>query len=273
MPTTKHPSLFYDAVAEYYTLFYRDWEAQMEREGLGLRTIFRNRGVLRVLDASYGAGVRAVPLATLGFDVVAADPSEGLLQKAREIAQEHGVEDKIEFVRSDFMDILDHVTGPFDAVICKGNSLPHLLSDDEIETALLNFYELLRPGGTLIIGMRDFGQFMEDRPRFLPGFMHDFAEGGEFITFETWEWEDGPPVIATRNLFIVKGKGEQYDAIKRCVVFRPLSTDEVKVVLLEIGFEEILDQPDRAERVLVARKPLAFKQTPLWLKRQDGKRG
>jgi hypothetical protein len=38
-------------------------------------------------------------------------------------------------------------------------------------------------------------------------------------------------------------------------MFRPLSTDEVKVVLLETGFEDVTDQPDRSERVLVARKP------------------
>lgn len=267
------PSEFYDAIAEYYPFFYRDWKTQMEREGLGLRSIFRNRGVLRVLDMSYGAGARAASLAALGFDVVAIDPSAGMLRLAHDIAEENGVADKIEFLRGDFDQIDELVTGPFDALICKGNSLPHLVTDDEIETALLNFYELLRPGGTLVIGMRDFGLFMEDRPRFLPGFIHDYAEGGEFITFETWEWEDGPPVIATRSLFIVKGKGERYDAIKRSVVFRPLSTDEVKVVLLEIGFEDIADQPDRSERVLVARKPLSFKQTPLWLKRQGVKRG
>jgi hypothetical protein len=63
-------------------------------------------------------------------------------------------------------------------------------------------------------------------------------------------------VIATQNLYIVKGKDKDYKAMKRQVVFRPLSTDEVKVVLLEVGFEEITDQPDRSERVLVARKPL-----------------
>lgn len=263
---------FYDAIAEYYPLFFRDWETQMEREGLGLRSMFRNRGVRRVLDASCGAGAQAVPLAQLGFEVVAVDPSAGMLRKAKEIAEKSGVADKVQFVQGDFLHLLDQVEGTFDAVISKGNSLPHLLLDDEIETALLNFYELLRPGGTLVVGMRDFGPFMEDRPRFLPGFIHNFEDGGEFITFETWEWEDGPPVIATRNLFIVKGKGGNYDAIKRSVVFRPLSTDEVKVVLLEVGFEDIRDQADRSERVLVARKPLAFKQTPVWMKR-DGNRG
>ncbi|MBZ0295058.1 MAG: hypothetical protein K8L99_21015, partial [Anaerolineae bacterium] len=131
----------------------------------------------------------------------------------------------------------------------------HLLLDDEIELTLHTFYDFLRPGGILVVGMRDFGPFMEDRPRFIPGFTHELEDGSEFITFDLWEWQDGPPIIATQNLFIVKGKGEHYETIKRQVIFRPLSTDEVKVVLLEAGFEEIKDQPDRTERVLIARKP------------------
>jgi glycine/sarcosine N-methyltransferase len=247
---------FYDAIADYYPLFYRDWQTQLEREGLGLRMIFRNRGVQRILDASCGVGTQAVPLAQLGFEMVAADPSLGMLNKAAETAATYHVSDKIQFVHADFLTLPDAVEGPFDAVVSKGNALPHLLTDEEIETAVLIFYELLRPGGTLVIGMRDFGLFMEDRPRFLPGFVHENEGGEEFITFDIWEWEEGPPVIAKQNLFIVKGKGAHYDTIKRQVAFRPLSTDEVKVVLLEVGFEEVTDQPDRWERVLVARKPL-----------------
>lgn len=246
---------FYDAIAGYYRYFYRDWETQLEREGLGLRAVFRNKGIQRVLDASCGAGAQAVPLAQLSYEVVAADPSAAMLRKAREIADQYKVADKIQFVQADFSQLLDKVQGPFDAVITKGNALPHLLLDDEIESALLTFYELLRPGGVLVIGMRDFDPFMEHRPRFLPGFIHEDADN-ELITFDIWEWQDGPPVIATQNLFIVRGNGLNYETIKRRVVYRPLSTDEVKVVLLEIGFEDITDQPDRAERVLVARRPL-----------------
>lgn len=252
-----HTNEFYDAIAQYYPLFYRDWDIQLEREGLGLRSIFRNKGVIRVLDAACGAGTQAVPLAQLGFEVVAADPSSGMIQKAQETANRFGVSDKIRFVCIDFLRLHETVDGPFDAIVCKGNALPHLLLDEDIEATLLTFYELLRPGGSLVIGMRDFGPFMEDRPRFLPGFAHENDEGEEFITFDIWEWEEGPPVIATQNLFIVRGKENEYDTIKRQVIFRPLSTDEVKVVLLEVGFEDITDQPDRWERVLVARKPLA----------------
>lgn len=247
---------FYDAIAEYYHLFFRDWETQLEREGLGLRAIFRNKGVLRVLDTACGAGTQAVSLAMQGFEVVAADPSGGMLRKAQATADEYGVQDKIEFVRCDFNSLPDMVAGPFDAIVCKGNALPHLLLDEEIEMALHIFHDLLRPGGTLVIGMRDFGPFMEDRPRFIPGFTHELEDGSEFITFDLWEWREGPPVIATQNLFIVKGRDQAYETIKRQVIFRPLSTDEVKVVLLEAGFEDIADQPDRTERVLIARKPL-----------------
>jgi glycine/sarcosine N-methyltransferase len=249
---------FYDAVAEHYPLFYRDWESQLDREGLSLRALFRNKGITRVLDAACGTGTQAVALARLGFEVTACDPSAGMLRKATEIAANYGVDAVIDFQRVDFARLPEVVDGPFDAVVCKGNSLPHLLLDEEIESALLNFYELLRPGGVLVIGMRDFGPFMDDRPQFIPGFVHEEDGGGEFITFDLWEWHDGPPVIATQNLFIVRGNEKSgYKTVKHQVRYRPLSTDEVKVVLLESGFSDVSDEPDRTERVLVARKPLS----------------
>jgi glycine/sarcosine N-methyltransferase len=255
MPATNNTNDFYDAIAQYYPMFHRDWETRLEREGLGLRSIFRNKGIKSVLDAACGAGAQAVPLAQLGYAVTAIDPSPGMLRKAQEIAQQYGVLDSIIFERADFLHLHELVSAPFDAVVCKGNALPHLLLDQEIEGTLRLFADLLRPGGVLVIGMRDFGPFMEDHPRFLPGLAHQFDDGSEFITFDLWEWQEGPPVIATQNLFIVRGKGASYETIKRRVIFRPLSTDEVKVVLMEVGFVDISDQPDRSERVLVARKP------------------
>jgi glycine/sarcosine N-methyltransferase len=247
---------FHDAIAEYYPYFYRDWETQLQREGLGLRAIFRNRGVTRILDASCRAGAQTIPLAQLGYEIVATDSSAGMLRKLQEIAAQYNVLDKIQRERVDILHLPEIVSAPFDAIVSKGNALAELLLDAEIETALINFYRLLRPGGTLVIGMRDFGAFMQDRPRFIPGFIHEIEDGEELITFDTWEWRDGPPIIATQHLFLVQGKAQNYKTIKRSISYRPLSTDEVKVVLLEVGFEDIQDQPDRAQRILIARKPL-----------------
>ncbi|MCA9914361.1 MAG: class I SAM-dependent methyltransferase [Anaerolineae bacterium] len=246
---------FYDAIAEYYPLFYKDWETQLQREGLSLRSIFRGRDVQSVLVTAAGVGTQAVPLAELGYEVVATDPSAGMLRKAMQTAEGRGVLDKIRFERSSFAELPEVVGGQYDAIICKGNALPHLLTDDDIETALLTFLEMLNPGGTLVIGMRDFDYFIQHRPRFLPGFDHVDDEDQEFITFEIWEWEDGPPMIATQNLYMVKGHPKHLNAIKRSVKFRPLSVDEVKVVLLELGYEDFQEYPDRWEQVVYVRKP------------------
>jgi SAM-dependent methyltransferase len=255
MPTRNNTNPFYDQIARYYPLLFRDWAIQMEREGLGLRSIFRNQGITRVLVAPCRAGAQAIPLAQMGFQVIAAESSRGMLDKAREIAAQYNVIDKITFIESDLIDLPRRVSPPFDAVICKGNALPHLTEDREIEAVLRGFSNLLRPGGMLIIGMRDFAQFMEDRPRFIPGQARRLEDGREFITFDLWEWRDGPPILARQNLFIVQGRGRHYETARRRVVFRPLSTDEVKVVLLEHDFTAIEDQFDRGERMLIARRP------------------
>lgn len=246
---------FYDAIADFYQLFYKDWEVQLEREGLTLRSIFRNKGIETVLDVGCGPGTQSVPLAKLGFNITGVDPSPKLLKKAEQTAQKENVD--VRWIQGDFLSLEEVVDAPFDAIICKGNSLPHLLTDAEIEQAIETFFKLLRPGGVLVIGLRDFETMLEHRPKFLPGFNHQDSNDSEFITFDIWEWQDGPPVIATQNLYIIRGQGEDYKTIKRTVHFRPLSTDEIKVVLLEQNFEDIEQSSDRWEQVITARKPLS----------------
>ncbi|MBN1563856.1 MAG: class I SAM-dependent methyltransferase [Anaerolineae bacterium] len=245
---------FYDDIADDYHLLYRDWDSQLEREGLNLRRFFRPHGVKTILDASCGPGTQAIALAQLGYDVTAADPSAGILDRAQKNAAAYDVADKITFVQSDFQNLHNNVKGPFDAIMTKGSSIPHLLLDEQIEETLLIFNELLRPGGLLLIGLRDFETLIEDRPRFLPGRIHDGPEE-QIITFDVWDWDDGPPITVTVNSFIVRGSGETYRATKRPVVFRALTADEVEVVMSEVGFEHIEAQQDRWELIMTGTKP------------------
>lgn len=249
---------FYDAVADAYHLYFRDWETQLEREGLQLRRWFRDRDIKRVLDASCGPGTQSIALAQLGYDVVACDPSSGMLLRAHRHAVEYDVEDKIEIIQSDFLSLPDNVKGTFDAIITKGNAFPHLVTDAEIEKALRIFYGLLRPGGTVIIGMQDFEPYIEGRPRFIPGRIHDadlVDNEPEIITFDKWDWDEGPPLTVTVNNFILKGRGDEYEVRKHEVIFRALTAAEVQVVLLEANFENIEIIRDRLELVMMANKP------------------
>ncbi len=249
---------FYDAVADDYHLWYRDWQSTLEREGLQLRSWLRGRNVSRVLDASCGPGTQSIALAQLGYEVTAADPSQGMLERARRHAQEYKVEDRITFVQSDFSNLVRTIErDDFDAILTKGNAFPHLITDEAIEEALQNFYRLLRPGGTVIIGFQDFEPFVEDRPRFFPGRVHDpeLAQDPQIITFDIWDWDDGPPLTVTVNNFIVSGRGEKYQAVRRPVIYRALTTVEAQVALLEANFVDIQSIRDRLELVMIATKP------------------
>ena len=96
---------FYSAVAEHYHLFYRDWEATLDREGALLRRTLSAHGVKTVLDASCGTGTQAIALARLGFVVIATDITQEMINQARHNADRFKVADKIKFGRFGFLDL------------------------------------------------------------------------------------------------------------------------------------------------------------------------
>lgn len=245
---------FYDAVADDYSYFYRDWQATMEREGAALRRAFRDQGIKTVLDASCGVGTQSIPLARLDFEVTAVDPSPRMLQKARENAATFGVAEDITFITGDFLSLPRIMAVKFDALISKGNALPHLLTDDQIKTALRGFYDLLRPGGMLVIGIRDFDSMLEDRPRFVPRQVHTEDPARDVILFDLWEWHDSDPVTVTFNTFIVSGKGDHYSARRYPVTYRALRREELEALLGEAGFTQIKVERDVWELVFTAKR-------------------
>jgi glycine/sarcosine N-methyltransferase len=245
---------FYDAIAEHYHLFYRDWRATLQREASALRRLLRDRGAKMVLDASCGTGTQTIALAQLGYEVTAADPSFNMLLKARENAMQYDVADEITFVRAGFLDLPFALVGPYDTVITKGNSLPHLLTDEELTHALRNFHRLLRPDGSLVIGIRDFDFLLEDRPRFMPRQTHTDDPDQDFILFDVWDWDDGPPTTVTFNTFIVNGKGMDYKVNKYPVTYRALRREELESMLANAGFVDIKVETQLWELVFTARK-------------------
>ncbi len=225
---------FYDAVVDHYQLFYRDWLAAVEREGMTLRRALGTLRGQKVLDASCGIGTQTLALAKLGCRVTASDINASMLEKARENAAQAKV-GSITFVQAGFLDLRTTVNGTFDAIITKGNALPHLLTDAELTQALFTFRDLLKPGGKLIIGIRDYDTILEDRIRFVPGQFHD-NPAEQHILFDIWDYDDGPPTVITFNKFRVSGEGEDYAVVKHSVKYRALRRAELEAMLAAAGF-------------------------------------
>lgn len=144
------PETYYDdrGAAEWDRLT-GDLSGRLEWEG----TIAQLERVLpesgRVLDAGGGAGRYAVWLAERGYDVVLVDPSEGQRTVAGETVAERGLADTVTVRPGDVRD-LDFAAASFDATLCLGGPLSHVLDADERAAAARELRRVTAPGGTVV---------------------------------------------------------------------------------------------------------------------------
>ncbi len=101
------------------------------------------------IDLAAGEGRNAVWLARRGWHVIAVDFSQVGLEKARRLAQEHGVDDR---VRTMLADALTYAPPePVDLVVVAYLQLP----PEQQRTVLEHAATWLRPGGTLLVVAHD----------------------------------------------------------------------------------------------------------------------
>ena len=155
----------YDDLAAVYEWLVPDGMATPEGAAAAFADALPASG--RVLDCAAGTGLLAVGLALRGYEVVATDASPGMVERARALADEHGVEVTAEVRRWDELGGL----GEFDAVLCVGNSIVHAPGRTARMAAFAGMAGVLRPGGTLLVTSRNWeaqrdmagGLYVEDR--------------------------------------------------------------------------------------------------------------
>lgn len=135
----------------------------------------------RVLDVACGTGLHARALAERGVEVVAADASEAMLQEAK--AHIGDVGDLIEWVHGPMEQIAQSVAGPFDAVICVGNSLPHLLTDERLRATVQGFRSLLASTGIAVVQILNYNRILNRRERIVGITRHGDTEYVRFYDF------------------------------------------------------------------------------------------
>ena len=92
----------------------------------------------------------------------------------------------------------------FDLVIACDNALPHLLSDDEIRQAFMEFYEVTSESGGCIISVRDYDAMERGGRKLYPRQVHDIPQG-KILIFDCWDF-DGDFYDIT--MYIVEDTGQ-----------------------------------------------------------------
>jgi len=236
---------YYDGLSSHYHMFQQDWAQMVEKEREAFGEAFEGRNVKKVLDASCGSGEQAIALAGLGLNVTACDPSGGLVKRCAENAKKFGFEKTLRAQQSDFLNLTKDFSselGTFDAIVTKGSSLPHLHTDNDLRQALKNFHDLLRPGGVVNIGVRDYDYFINSTAKIYPRQVRVGQNiDDEHIIFDVWEWHKGAEnqQLVNFNTFHINGESKQHTASKFVTTFRALFREEMERLMAEAGLVDV----------------------------------
>ncbi len=135
------------------------WATRAKSEGTFFIDMLRGAGVTKVLDAATGTGFHSVALAEAGFDVTAVDGAPFMVEKARENLAARGLDVRCEV--AGWRQIDSVVAGPFDAIVCLGNSFGHLFSEADLDAALAGFRRVLVPRGLLVLDQRNYDAILD----------------------------------------------------------------------------------------------------------------
>ena len=195
-----------------------------------------NKKSLKVLDAATGTGMHAIALAKDGYDVTGADLSLEMIEIARRNAQNAGT--KVRFEAVGFGHLAQPFNHqPFDALLCMGNSLPHLLSAEDLKSCFKDFAACLKPGGMLLIQNRNFDEVLGRQDRWMEP--QTFAEGEKQWVFERF-YDFNPDGTIQFNLVTLKRRGQEaWSSSVLSTTLRPILRDELVLLLKEAGFSQI----------------------------------
>lgn len=180
--------MLYDALAEHYHLLFEDWQRSLVKQGEIISALIPPPEACgKVLDCACGIGTQAIGLALRGYDVEGSDVSLLEVQRARRESASRGL--SIPFRRDDMRSLAGSSQGQFGCVLALDNAIPHLDSDEDIVMALSAMRRRLRPGGTLLLSIRDYGPLIAARSKSTEPMI--FSDGGRRrIVHQVWDWQD-----------------------------------------------------------------------------------
>lgn len=232
------PTDFYDALAPMFDVM-TDWEARLATEGPFLVALLQEAGAQTVLDAACGSGGHALWLAQQGYRVAGADVSPAMIAIAHRKAAKVGLD--VPFTIAPLSNLQlpiptpqSPIPNPYDAVLCLGNSLPHLLTQEELIAALRGMADVLRPGGLLVLQNLNYDLRWQRQPRWF-GAQGGVLEGQEVLVWRFADYDAPAGRIAFHVALFRKGV-EGWGVEVHTTPQRPLFQADLAAALAEAGF-------------------------------------
>ena len=182
---------------------------------------------VRALDLGCGTGQIAVPLAQKGYSIVGVDRAPGMLQAAREKADQAGVQ--IEWIEADMRGFT--LNEPCGAALCLYDSINYMRSEDELRQTFQQVRNALKPGGIFlfdIISEKNITSYFDRKT---------FSENRPDYTF-IWKnrYTQFDKTCRTELTFFYR-EGNDFKRYIETHVQRIFEVREVKQALKQTGFQ------------------------------------
>jgi len=229
---------FYEQISKYYDYIFPAEKAQVEfiKEAAGPPPA-------KILDVACGSGGYSIELARVGYDMTAVDLDAEMVRLAAEKARENRLD--IDVQVCDMKDIEKRFSQKFNTVFCIGNSIVHLGSPEEISDAIRQMYEVLEPGGSLVLQIINFDRVFRHKISELPPIKNDDI-GLEFIRKYIYSNDKESLVFHT---VLTVGSGEKRQRFENSIKLFPVKSADLVYMLVKAGFKDIRDYGgfDRSE--------------------------
>lgn len=216
---------FYSSISKYYPQIFPLNPSQVRF----LSNILPYNGA-RVLDVGCAAGDLAFALARFGFPIWGIDFDAEMIEMANQAKSEETIFPLFE--QMDMRKINEHYPKAFfDTIICFGNTVVHLLSDEDINQFLDAVYRSLAPDGNFTLQLLNYNHILLNNIKSLP------LIDNEHITFErNYEFTEASKLIDFNIWLIVKSMGQ---VIENSVKLNALRQEKLRRLLKAAGFKNI----------------------------------
>ncbi len=174
-------------------------------------------------DIGAGSGLITVELALQGLSVIAVDPSESMLDRAKERAQKARVKPTFVLGRAEDVELT-----PCDFVVCTCDVVNYFKSKSEFCKFVKKVYASLRPDGKFVFDLR--------RMEILKGMKDEiYYEDGEDLTY-LWSNSIKRDKLVMDISFFTKRPDGAYDRRDEVHEMLMISDEEIEECLKSVGF-------------------------------------
>ncbi len=222
--------------AEYYEAL-SDSAKRLDREGPLLRDVLGRAPGVRVLDLACGTGLHAAYMAEQGAQVTASDLSADMVAHAKQ-KRSHA---NLTFRTGDMR---IPPAGPWDLVLCLGNSMTLLPSIKDVVATLRAVYDVLAPGGLFLVQILNYASEAAQQARHRVE--QKRIDDAEIVAVKSLVPHEDRTLL---SLTFFSGQGGEYTSVAESAVLLHVTKDALVGLAQDAGFtvSAVYGGFDRAE--------------------------